>query len=82
MRIIWYILTRRYNHWVILNVDRKNLELLFKEEDFDVELYYHGLQPYVNKMIIKRVAEKTDDIEMLCDKVAFEVAAAEHSIKK
>lgn len=75
------ILFRKYNHWVILNVSDENLIKLLKDEDFDTDMLYHGVQPYVFYRIIKMVSNSKDDIDMVLDKAKFEADATEYKRK-
>ena len=79
VRIIaaYRILFRRYNHWVILDVNDENLVKLLKNESFDADILYHGVQPYIYYKMIKMVGNSKDDIDMLLDKAKFEADASE-----
>lgn len=70
------ILFKRYNHWVILNVDEENLVKLLKDETFDTDILYHGVQPYVAYRMIKMVGNSQDDIDMALSKAEFEANAS------
>jgi hypothetical protein len=79
VRIIaaYRILFRKYNHWVILDVNDENLVKLLKNESFDADILYHGVQPYIYYKMIKMVGNSKDDIDMLLDKAKFEADASE-----
>ena len=75
IKMIWAILTE-FNHLVILNVNEKSLiELLEDKDEFDVDIMYAGLQPYVMYKMIKRISETKSDIDMALDKAQFEAEA-------
>lgn len=75
LRTCYEILFLKKRHWVFINVDRENLIKMLKEEEFTVSMNYHGLQPYNIFCIVKMIAEKKDDIDMICDKAEFEADA-------
>lgn len=81
LRVLWYILTNRYDHFIILNIDRPNLEKLLSDENFEVEAMYKGLVPYVFHTMIKHCAKYKDDIELALDKAQFEADAVEYKSK-
>ena len=68
-------MTRKYDHWVILNLDEVNLVELLKDNDFEVDATYHGIQPYILHKMIERVSQDKDEIDMLLEKSAFEAEA-------
>lgn len=82
LRACYNILFRKYNHWVILDLDNENIIKLLKDENFDANILYHGLQPYNVYKIIQMVGNSKDDVEMLCYKAEFEANAAEYSKSK
>jgi hypothetical protein len=55
---------------------------LFSDEDFDVEVMYYGLQPYVVQRMINQCSTVKDDIDMMLDKAQFEAEAELHNRKK
>lgn len=75
IRTAYKIIFRKYDHWVVLNVNDENLIKLLKEENFECDVEYHGLQPYVFRTMIKMVANEKDDNDMLLDKIIFEAEA-------
>ena len=80
--VCWYILTRRYNHFVVLNLSKEELiKLLRNENEIEVDVYFHGIQPYVFNKMIKMISESKDDSQMLLDRIKFE-ASAEEKYKK
>jgi len=72
------ILFRKYDHWVILDVDKDNLVKLLKDEPFTSDVLYHGVQPYVFYKMIKNISNTTSEIDMICAKAEFEAAALEY----
>ena len=77
LRACFRIMFRKYDHWVILNVSRNDLELLVRDKNFDVEVLYHGIQPYILYKIIQEVENGTDGIDMILEKAEFEHKADE-----
>lgn len=78
IKIIWNILFR-YEHFVLLHVDRKNLENLIQDKDVDVQMMYVGLRPYLFFKLIKETGAMKSDIDMVLDKAQFEADAILHS---
>lgn len=71
----WHILSKKKKHWVLIDVDDKNLVELFKGNDFYADVLYHGVQPYVYYKMIKMVADSQTDVDMICAKAEFEAEA-------
>tara|TARA_R100001530_G_scaffold136174_1_gene115599 strand:+ start:344 stop:592 length:249 start_codon:yes stop_codon:yes gene_type:complete len=63
------------SHWVILRVEQNDLGNMLLEEDYDIKILFHGLQPYGVWRIIKDMANEKDDLDMLLDKAQFEAEA-------
>jgi len=82
IKVCWRILTRKYNHWIILNLDDDNIVKLLKDEDFDLDGQYHGLQPYVCNRMIQQYASNLDEVDMICQKAEFQANAELHSKSK
>ena len=60
------ILFRKYDHWVILDVDKDNLVKLLKDEPFTSDVLYHGVQPYVFYKMIKNIStRKTSKVKLV-----------------
>lgn len=74
----WRIMTRKYDHWVLLNIDDENLIRLLKDKDFEVTTPYHGTQPYVYNKMIQMVAKGFTEVDTVCAKAEFEAAAQEY----
>lgn len=74
--VAYRILFRKYDHWLIINVDKDNLIKLLKDEDFETDGYYHGIQPYVYFKMVERVASSKDEIDMMLEKAKFEAEAS------
>lgn len=82
IRTCYYILSRKYDNWFIVNVDKDNLIKILRDENtFDADLNYHGLRPYVVSRIIKMLSNAKDEVEMICDKANFEAEAQEFKKK-
>ena len=66
------VLFGKRKHWVMMYVDRKNAERLFKGIPFDVHLTMIHSRRYVALSMIKQVAEQYDETQMLLEKMLFE----------
>jgi hypothetical protein len=80
--VIWKIITNQYKHFAVLNVTEENLVGLFSDEDFEVELMYSGLQPYVVQRMINQCSTVRDNIDMMLDKAQFEAESELYNKKK
>lgn len=77
----WRIITGKYNHWVLVNVDEENFIKVIKEEEFDCNFIYSGTLPYIYFLMLKKVSASKDDIDMALDKAQFEADASEYKRK-
>lgn len=75
LKVCWYIISGKYTHWFIINLDRKNLINLLKNEDVDCDGFFHGIQPHIFNRIIKIISHSKNDAQMLLDKIKFETEA-------
>jgi hypothetical protein len=82
LAVAYKILFRKYDHWAILNVDQENFVKMVKEEPFNVDISYHGVQPYGVHQIVRAVAKSKDEIDIILDKAQFEADAIEYITKK
>lgn len=82
LTVIWKIITNQYQHFAILNVTEKQLVNLFSDEDFEVDVMYSGLQPYVVQRLINQCSTVKDSIDMMLDKAQFEAEAEIHKRQK
>lgn len=64
-----------HDHFALLTLDRDELVKLFKDQEFNVSVTTHGLQPYIVRRMIARCATGYDDVDMLLDGVAFSAEA-------
>jgi hypothetical protein len=80
--VIWKIITNQYKHFAVLNVTEENLVGLFSDEDFEVEIMYSGLQPYVVQRMINQCSTVRDNIDMMLDKAQFEAESELYNKKK
>lgn len=80
--IIWKIITNQYEHFAVLNLTQEQLINLFSDEDFEVDIMYYGLQPYVVHRMINQCSTVKDDIDMMLDKAKFEGEAELHKQQK
>lgn len=77
IKAIWYILTKKYNHFVIINVDDESLKNQLSDQDYDVDILYCGLQPYNYYKMVIGLSKTKDDIDMVLMKAKFEADAFE-----
>jgi hypothetical protein len=82
LNILWNIITNKYKHFVVLDISEEQMINLFSDKDFEVEVMYHGLQPYVVQRMINQCSTVKDDIDMMLDKAKFEAEAELHNRKK
>lgn len=82
LTVIWKIITNQYQHFAVLNLTQEQLINLFSDEDFEVDVMYHGLQPYVVQRMINQCSTVKDNIDMMLDKAAFEAEAELHKQQK
>ena len=74
--VAWYVLTGKWRHFIIMNLDERNLtKMLMGERDYDVDIRYHGLQKYNFAQLIKECSEfwTEEDMKRLRDKFVEEV---------
>lgn len=81
LNILWNIITNKYKHFVVLDISEEQMINLFSDKDFEVEVMYHGLQPYVVQRMINQCSTVKDDIDMMLDKAQFEAEAELHNRK-
>jgi hypothetical protein len=79
LKVIWDLLTNKYNHWIIIQLSDEDVVNLIKEEGFDVSTHYYGLQRYNCQTIFKGLGESIDDSEMLLSKAKYEAEASTRS---
>jgi hypothetical protein len=80
LKVCYKILFRKYDHFVLINVDMENLVKIIKDENFETNLVYHGVQPYLAYRMIEMVA--CDEDEMILKKALFEGKVAEYMESK
>jgi len=76
------ILFGKHKHLVILWLSKEDLYNLIEEKPFNIDITYHGLQPYNYKSLIKNIAESYDEIELICDKAKYEADAINYKNNK
>jgi len=81
LSIIWKVLFK-FEHFVVVNLDRKNLENLLREKDVAIQVSYLGLKPYLYFKIFETVLSTKSDIDMALDKAQFEAEAISISENK
>lgn len=79
LKCCYIILFRKYNHWVILNLDKENLIKLLTDKEFEVSMMYHGLQKWCIYKMIKKLSNTKNDIDMILEKAEFEAKSDEFS---
>jgi hypothetical protein len=72
IRTCWYILTGKYKHWYITNIDDENFKKFFKNQRYELDITYLGIRPYIFKRIIKNYARSIDDVDMILGKAQFD----------
>jgi len=72
IKVCWRIMTRKYDHWVIIYLDKPNLLKSLKYQDYQSKATAHHIHPYMMHKLIKDVAATKDDIDRSLDKAAFE----------
>jgi len=82
LRACWLILTRNYDHWFIVNLSKEDLIKLLNNQDFEVDAFLHGIQPYIFNTVIKTIADSKTDADMTLDRMLFEAKAEEKYKKK
>lgn len=82
LKTCYYILSGKYKHWVILNLTRKDLISLIKEEEYEMDIMYSGLQPYNYHQMVKGLANTRDEIDEILDKATYEANAQTYKINK
>lgn len=75
IKVCYWILSGKYQHWFISNIDEKNLINLFVGETFEAEIMYCGMQPYVFKKVLKSIDSSISETEIALDKIEFEFNA-------
>lgn len=71
-----------WDHFFIMNLDERNLKKMLREQDFDMDSSYHGLQYYNVLYIIKQIASTIDDDDLVLKKAEFQAKAHEIKMKK
>lgn len=71
LKLVWNVLFR-YEHFIVLNLNKDDLMRLLMDEDFDIEGEYIGLRPYLVYRILKSHASLKDDNDMILMKAEFE----------
>lgn len=70
------ILLGRKQSWLLITVeDRKNLENIILHKDFDIDITYEGLHPYLMKVMFKTIGDNIDDTDLLLARTMFEAEA-------
>lgn len=75
LRAVFRMLFSGRRHWVLIDIDKKNLTDLLSGKDHDIGVTWHQLHPYLALLLIKGVANTKTDIDMICMKAEFEAKA-------
>ncbi len=78
LKTCYRILFCKYNHWVLFDLSDDDLTNLLSNKPYDLDIMYHGIQPYIYKKIAKDFADSIDSIEFLCDKAKFEADSIDY----
>lgn len=70
--VCYRILFRKYDHWLIINLTDQELKKLLSGEEFDTNSIYHGQRPYNVDILLKNAAANISDIDLICDRAAFD----------
>ena len=70
--VMWKILTNKYQHIILISLDKKNLENLLLDKDVAIDTYLIRLRPYIFHKIIREIADSRSDIDLALDKAEFE----------
>ena len=79
INIILGVLSGKYKHCFLVNLKTKQLENLLVDKDFEIEIDYYGVQPYIINKVAKEMSENTRDTDLMLQKLEFEVKAKEYS---
>ncbi len=72
MKTCFYILFK-WNHWIVLSIEFDEILSLLNNKESGVKIIFHGMHPYIYRKLIKSLADSTDDIDMLLDRIEFEM---------
>jgi len=75
LKVCYYILSGKYQHWFIVNLTRHDLIKLFKKEEFLIQTECCGLREYVILKTLKSMGDAIDDDELELNRIEFEVNA-------
>lgn len=64
---VFMILSRKYDHWILISLDSKNLKEYLSGNEFHIESIMHALRPWNVYELIKIIHEsKTEaDVEVM-----------------
>lgn len=79
VRAAWSILfSKKEESWVLIRIPTiKDLSGILYDSNFELDLKYEGLRPYVIDLLIKRMEGNIDETEFILKKAEFE-ARSEH----
>lgn len=82
LRVAFEILFQIRRSWFVVSISKEQLANVFKGEDYEPEISFHKLQPYVVNLIIQQLSSGLDDIDMLQERLRFELKAEEFKKSK
>ena len=75
IKTAFFILTHPKEHWIFIHYPNAELIKLLKDrpyDDFDIDLTYHALQPYLVWKSLELVSDSMDETDMALEKAKFE----------
>lgn len=72
IKVCWLILTRKYDHWFIVNLSEKELIKQIEGEDYEPKVYMHGIRSYMMNKTVKDWADSISEVDMICEKANME----------
>ena len=79
LRAAFTIILGRKQSWLLLTIhDKEDLVKLILRKDFEMELTYEGLQPYLIDVMFKTVGGMVDETDLILGKAKFEAQAEEY----
>ncbi len=76
LKICYFIISGKYQHWFIINLTRDNLIKLFKKEEFIIQTECCGVRDYVVFKTLKSMGDAISDEELEISRIEFEVNAS------
>lgn len=80
LKTAWKILTKPSRSWVLISLQKRDLRAMISEDDFDIGLVWHRLQPYTMYRLID--ATMVDQEDLILMKAEFQAEAELYSKNK